>query len=65
MVFPHPRGTPGPDEVGCFMFFAWPFLLCLAVIQLFFELIGWLFEQTWFYALLVMGIVALVFALIF
>lgn len=51
-MYPHPRGQASRDEVGCFMFFAWPVLL----VSLFFDLVGWLFEQAWFYVLLTLSV---------
>lgn len=59
MYMPHPRGKPNRDEVGCFMFFAWPVLLIVGLIQLFFWVVGWLFEQPWFYVFVVIGLIAL------
>lgn len=61
-MYPHPRGKPSHDEVGCFMFFAWPALLVIGVIQLFFTVVGWLFEQPWFYVVLAIGLIALIIA---
>jgi len=44
-MYPMPRGKASPDEVGCFMFFAWPILLVIGIIQGFFYLIGWLLGE--------------------
>ena len=48
---PHRRGKPDLVEVGMFMFFAWPILLMIGIFQVFFSIVGWLFEQWWFYIL--------------
>jgi len=56
-MYPHPRGNPDRVDVGIFMFFAWPVLLAIGAISLFFSLVGWLFEQAWFYALLAILVV--------
>jgi hypothetical protein len=34
------RGQPAPQEVGIFIFFAWPILLMIWLVMLFFEFIG-------------------------
>lgn len=60
MYMPHPRGKASREEVGCFMFFAWPVLLIIGLIQLFFTVVGWLFEQPWFYVVLALGLVVAV-----
>ena len=57
MYTPHPRGKPDRVDVGIFMFFAWPVLLVIGLVQLFFTVIGWLFEQAWFYVLLIVFLV--------
>lgn len=59
-MYPHPRGKASRDEVGCFMFFTWPLLLVIGLIQLFFTVVGWLFEQAWFYVVLAVGLVVLI-----
>lgn len=59
MYMPHPRGKPSKDEAGCFMFFVWPILLVAGIIQIFFAILGWLFEQWWFYVLLSVGMIFL------
>ena len=62
MGYPHPRGKASRGEIGCFMFFAWPVLLATGAISLFFELVGWLLEQAWFYVLLAGSVLALIIA---
>lgn len=57
MYMPNPRGKPDRVEVGLFMFFVWPVLLVVGLIQLFFTVVGWLFEQAWFYVVLAFGLV--------
>jgi len=64
-MYPHPRGKPDRAEVGIFMFFAWPVLLVIGLIQLFFTVVGWLFEQAWFYVVLAVGLVVVIAASIF
>lgn len=57
-MYPRHRGKPDRVDVGIFMFFAWPLLLVIGLISLFFEIVGWLFEQRWFYVLLAVGVIA-------
>lgn len=59
MYTPMPRGKPDRSEVRCFMFFAWPVLLVIGAVSLFFDLVGWFFEQPWFYILLAIGVIML------
>jgi hypothetical protein len=59
-MYPRPRGKPDRGDVGLFMFFTWPLLLVIGVISLFFDAVGWLFEQAWFCVLLAIGVIALV-----
>ncbi len=41
LINPFPkRGKASPEEVGCFMFFAWPIFLVAGIVQGFFWLIG-------------------------
>jgi hypothetical protein len=60
MYMPHPRNQAEPDAIGCFMFFAWLPLLVIGLIQLIFAVLGWLFEQPWFYVVLALGLVVAV-----
>lgn len=57
-MYPHPKGKASRGEVGCFMFFAWPVLLVIGAFSMFFDIVGWLFEQAWFYVLLAIVVIA-------
>jgi len=59
-MYPYPRCKASREEVGCFMFFAWPVLLVIGLIQLFFMVVGWLFEQAWFYVVLAVVLIVLI-----
>lgn len=63
-MYPRPRTEASREEIGCFMFFAWPALLAFLFFHLFFTVVGWLFEQPWFYILGALALIVFLIALV-